>query len=302
LRQITHEKITSSIDKHGLPNTYADDVVTFMLPIARQLFRQQENKPLIVGIQGSQGSGKSTCADFLKLLLESEFDLNVATVSIDDFYLSRLDRQVLASDIHPLLQTRGVPGTHDTNLITQQFNNFKSRKKLTLPQFDKATDDLKPKSEWLSIDQQPDILIFEGWCVGLTPQRPEQLTIAVNQLEENEDSSGEWRAFVNNKLAREYDNIFSQLDALIVLQAPSFNCVFEWRQLQEQKLIARLEAQGKSTALTLSPEKVKHFIQHYQRLTEHGLESLTEHANFVLQLNTNHRITSLKNNNTEESE
>ena len=294
MRQITQEKIKSSIANHQLPDSYANDVATFMLPVANRLFTKQQDKPLIVGIQGSQGSGKSTSAVFLKLLLEFEFDLKVATVSIDDFYLSNKERQALAKNIHPLLKTRGVPGTHHTDLITQQFNNFRSKDKLTLPQFDKATDNPKPKSEWLSIDHQPDVLIFEGWCVGLTAQQKEHLTPAINQLEKNEDANGEWRAFVNKKLSQEYAYIFSQLDTLIVLQAPSFDCVFEWRQLQEQKLISKLEAQGKNTTLTLTPEKVKRFIQHYQRLTEHGLESLSKQANFILELNANHKITSLK--------
>ena len=299
MRQTTQEKIKSSINQHHLPNTYGDDVIEFMLPIAKQLFNKQQSQPLIVGIQGSQGSGKSTSADFLKLLLEVEFDLKVATVSIDDFYLSNSERQILAQDVHPLLQTRGVPGTHHTDLITQQFNNFRLKKKLTLPQFDKATDDPKPKSEWLSIDKQPDILIFEGWCVGIPPQKEQQLSSPINELEKNEDVNGQWRKFVNDKLAKEYASIYSQLDTLIVLQAPSFDCVFEWRQLQEQKLIDKLTSEGKSTTQTLSAEKIKRFIQHYQRLTEHGLESLTPLADFALTLNTNHRITSLKSKNTE---
>ena len=293
MRSITQERINTALGNHQLPSTYADDVVSFMLPIAKQLFKKQKQKPLIVGIQGSQGSGKSTSAAFLKLLLKYEFGLRVEICSIDDFYLSRADRKKLATHVHPLLQTRGVPGTHHTDLISEQFKLFRAKQKLTIPQFNKATDDPKAKTEWLLTNQPADILIFEGWCVGLTPQATEDLNSPVNDLEKNEDANGQWRNYVNQKLASDYSEIFKQLDELIVLQAPSFDCVFEWRQLQEKKLIASLQEQGKSTELTLGPEQIKRFIQHYQRLTKHALTSLAEHADFVLQLNTEHRITSL---------
>ena len=292
MRSITQEQISSLLDRHQLPSSYADGLVSFMLPVAKQLCQKKSHPPLIVGIQGSQGSGKSTFAAFLKLLLEHEFNRQTEICSIDDFYLSRAERTTLAENIHPLLQTRGVPGTHHTDLIEQQFDLFRSGNALTLPQFDKATDDPKPKSEWLST-KPADILIFEGWCVGLFPQNENELAHAVNELEQNEDKCGEWRAFVNQKLNDEYRAIFKKLDTLIVLQAPSFDCVFEWRQLQEQKLINSLTAQGKSLDLTMNPKQIERFIQHYQRLTEHGLKTLKDHADFVLQLNTDHKITSL---------
>jgi len=296
LRSITKEQISTLIGEHQLPSSYADDLVSFMLPISKQLSNKKKDQPLIVGVQGSQGSGKSTFAAFLKLLLEHEFNLQTEICSIDDFYLSRAERTALAESIHPLLQTRGVPGTHHTDLIEQQFALFKSKETLTLPQFNKATDNPKAKLEWLSTNTAADILIFEGWCVGLTPQKEHELTHAVNELEKNEDSDGNWRAFVNQTLSDEYKAIFKQLDTLIVLQAPSFDCVFEWRQLQEQKLINSLTAQSKSLDLTMNPKQIERFIQHYQRLTEHGLRTLKDHADFVLQLNTDHRITSLVDN------
>ena len=301
MRSTTQARIISALEEHQLPHTYADDVALFMLPITRQLFKKLQDVPLIVGIQGSQGSGKSTSAAFLKLLLESEFSLCVEICSIDDFYMSRNERQTLAQNIHPLLQTRGVPGTHHTDLIAQQFKRFKSRKTHTLPQLDKSTDDPKPENEWLTTHDSADILIFEGWCVGLKPQTSEKLAIASNELEQSEDSNGEWRSYVNKKLAKEYAEIFSQLDELIVLQAPSFDCVYEWRQLQENKLIASLKTQQKSTDLTLGPEQIKRFIQHYQRLTEHGIDSLAEYANFILQLSNDHRIVSLESPTMENS-
>ena len=298
LRSITKDKIRLSLDEHRLPDSYAEDLDSFLLPVAEKLSQQHKGEPLIVGIQGSQGSGKSTSAAFLKLILECEYDLSVAICSIDDFYLSRTERQTLAESVHPLLQTRGVPGTHRTDLIDQQFQCFKSKQSLFIPQFEKAMDDPKPQDQWLSIRDSVDLLIFEGWCVGITPQQESELSLAVNELESQEDADLVWRKYVNDKLATEYTSIFSQLDVLIALQAPSFDCVFEWRQLQEQKLIDSLESQGKGTELTLSPVQVKRFIQHYQRLTEHGLKSLKQDANYVLELNADHRITALLENST----
>ena len=144
-----------------------------------------------------------------------------------------------------------------------------------------------------------DVLIFEGWCVGIPPQTDQQLEVAVNSLESQEDTDGVWRRFVNEQLTNNYVELYAQLDSLLVLQAPSFASVYEWRQLQEQKLIAKLNAEGKSTDLTQSPTQLKRFIQHYQRLTEHGLSVLAKKADFVIDMNENHRFTALRRDTTE---
>ncbi len=295
MQPATKQKAADAVLRHKLPKSFLVDAESYLLPLAEQISEaRRKGSPLITGIQGSQGSGKSTSAEFLKLFLEYEFDLRVAICSIDDFYLSQLERQELAAKIHPLFKTRGVPGTHHVKNISQQFHKFRTGQTLTIPQFDKAQDNPKPSSEWIIIEDKLDVLIFEGWCVGIPPQAEPKLKLAVNSLESDEDENGTWRQFVNEQLKSDYAYLFNQLDLLIVLQAPSFASVYEWRQLQEQKLVEKLNKEGKSTDMTLSTDQLKRFIQHYQRLTEHALTVMAEEANFVLDLDINHRFTAFR--------
>jgi len=297
VRLATKKIVSDTISHLRLPGAYIDVIERYLLPIANRLKNQKnESSPMIVGIQGTQGSGKSTTAEFLKLLLDLEFDLSAAVCSIDDFYLDQAERNQIGQTIHPLLKTRGVPGTHHTKQIAEQFARFRSGQYLILPQFDKSTDNPKPRSEWIRTDSSLDILIFEGWCVGLSAQDTSELEPAINALEQNEDPNRVWRKFVNNTLKADYARVFAELDSLVVLKAPSFECVYDWRKLQEQKLISRLKTEGKSTRLTMLPQQLERFIQHYQRLTEHGLRTLDKSAQFILQLDAAHNTVSLTDN------
>ena len=133
LQSETQQRLADSVLQNDLPQRYLDEAESYLLPIAEQLSNIRKNKQaIIVGIQGTQGGGKSTTAVFLKLLLQCEFDLSVAICSIDDFYLSQLERQELAINVHPLLRTRGVPGTHHVDRIHYIFQQFRDGQAFTL--------------------------------------------------------------------------------------------------------------------------------------------------------------------------
>src|SRR4051812_37808865 len=72
-------------------------------------------RPLLVGICGSQGSGKTTACEYVARTLSAS-GVRVAILSIDDLYLPRAAREDLARRVHPMLLTRGVPGTHEPSL------------------------------------------------------------------------------------------------------------------------------------------------------------------------------------------
>ena len=289
LSSSTITKLELAINDHRLPDVFKDAVTEFYWPMAKWLGpRVVSNKPHILGIQGSQGSGKSTCAHFLRLILEEELKLRVAVVSLDDFYLIKSERIELAKQIHPLLRTRGVPGTHDTELIQNTFSAIKNGEPALVPVFDKAKDDRVQKGQWQSIDNGIDLLIFEGWCVGVPLQNQSLLLTPINSLEREEDAEATWRNFVNDYLQNSYASIYAQLDTLIALQAPSFDCVFNWRLLQEQKLISRLEQAGKDFSGAQTPEQIQRFISHYQRLTEHAIATMPDRADALLYLNADH--------------
>ena len=294
-------RIKALIEEQGLPDSFHDLVENHYQPLAVLMARRCEQRrqmnagTWLVGLQGTQGSGKSTCALFLKEILEKDFQFRVVVLSIDDFYLTRAERLILSANVHPLLKTRGVPGTHDLPLLQRtldQLSKLNAHEFFRIPRFDKAIDDRKPKADWDEIEGPVDIVILEGWCVGIDPQETDQLGKPINELEAQEDQDGTWRQYVNDKLQGSYKALYDQLEYLIVLQAPSFNCVHEWRLLQENKLRNRLQSKDSTSKkqTLMSAEQISRFIAHYQRLTEQALAKLADKADWTMYLGLDHDI------------
>ena len=199
---------------------------------------KKKGKTLFLGFSGGQGSGKTTVTGILKIILKNYFKRKIHISSIDDFYKTLKDRNKISNTIHPLLKTRGVPGTHDINLIKKFFYFIKKKKfkEFKLPKFDKSIDDRLKKKYWFNIKERPEIVILEGWCVGAQPQSNSLIKKPINILEKYEDKNLMWRKHVNEKLKREYKKIFTMIDDFIFMKIPNFNMLFKWRLLQENKL------------------------------------------------------------------
>ena len=149
-------------------------VKNFLIPICFWIAKKSDyKKPYFVGLAGGQGTGKTTISSIIKIILEKHFKLKVFKISIDDFYKTRKERKALSKKVHPMLLTRGVPGTHDINMMLDFFKKSKVKKfkKMELPNFNKAIDDRFPKIKWKKLDQRPDVIIFEGWCVGAKSEK-----------------------------------------------------------------------------------------------------------------------------------
>ncbi len=274
---------------HGLDEEFQNVVQACYLPITRWIIAELTGQsPLVIGINGAQGTGKSTLADFLAASL-TEQDRNTAVMSIDDFYLSSQERTELAQDIHPLLKTRGVPGTHNVADALRTLVDLKTlepEQTLAIPRFDKATDEPQAESLWPLVVGPVDVIIVEGWCVASQPQSPAQLLQPVNELELKDDPEGLWRSFVNRQLKYRYSDLFAHLDRLVVLSAPNFQCVTQWRQKQEQKL--RQRSPDDSPGL-MDSAQIRRFVQHYQRLTQHNLEVLPNIADVHVMFDQHHQ-------------
>ena len=283
--------------KHHLPQSFQQIVSQHYQPLAEKVFTQLSDAPYVLGINGAQGTGKSTLADFIAAYLHDKYQLRVACLSIDDLYLTRDERLTLSQSTHPLFATRGVPGTHDVSLglsTIQALRALKAGESFAIPSFDKSTDDRRPTSEWSVITGPIDLIIFEGWCVGSEPVEPTSLATPINALEEMEDPDGTWRQHVNQSLTHEYPALFSQLDALIMLQAPDFDCVYRWRLEQEQKLAAKHAASEseKQASGIMSAEEVARFIQHYERITHANINDLSKKADVLIKLGQDHQVLS----------
>ena len=249
---------------------------------------KKKGKTLILGLSGSQGSGKTTVTGILQIILKKFFKKNIYVISIDDFYKTLRDRNRMSQQKHSLFKTRGVPGTHDINLIKNFFISVKRKKfkKIKLPKFNKSIDDRSKKNYWHNINKRPEIIILEGWCVGAKPQIISSLRKPVNILERHEDKDLIWRKYANEKLKKEYKEVFAMIDYFIFMKVPNFKIVFKWRLLQENKLRKKLHYKKK----IMTYSAIKRFIMFYQRITLQMMKDLSKSASIVLLLKKNHEI------------
>ena len=252
---------------------------------------KKKGKTLFLGLSGGQGSGKTTVVEILKIILKKYFKRKTHVSSIDDFYKTLEERNKISSTIHPLFKTRGVPGTHDTNLIKKFFTYIskKNFRKFKIPKFDKSTNDRFKKKYWHIINKRPEIVILEGWCVGAKPQSNSIIKRPVNILEKYEDKNLVWRKHVNKKLKNEYKKIFSIIDHFIFMKIPNFDLVFKWRLLQENKLKKRSQFKKK----IMSYNEIRRFIMFYQRITLQMIKDLSKSASIIMLLKKNHEIKKL---------
>ena len=262
----------------------------FYIPMSFWIERKykKKGKTLFLGVSGGQGSGKTTVTGILKIILKKFFKRQIHVSSIDDFYKTLEERNKMSNKIHSLFKTRGVPGTHDINLVKKFFNFIKKEKfrKIKLPKFEKARDDRLKKKYWHSLKKKPEIVILEGWCVGAKPQSNSLIRKPINILEKYEDRDLMWRKHVNEKLKKEYKNLFAMIDYLIFMKVPNFNMVFKWRLLQENKLRKKSYLRTK----VMSYNEIKRFIMFYQRITLQMIKDLSKSASVVMLLKKNHEI------------
>ena len=270
-------------------------IKSFLIPVSFYIAnRANKEKTMIVGLAGGQGTGKTTISSIIKMILEKYFKFNVFKISIDDFYKTRKDRLKLSKNIHPLLMTRGVPGTHDIKLIVDFFKKVLKKKfsPILLPKFDKSIDDRVRRQNWYKIKKKPNIVILEGWCVGSSAQKLKNLRKPINSLEKNMDQKLKWRKYVNNQLNSQYKTMHKMLDSFLYLKAKDFSLLRRWRLKQEKKL--SLKNKNKKNSKIMSKNEVLNFMMTYQRITEHMFKEVPKFASLVLTLNQNHQIKNIK--------
>ena len=267
----------------------------FYLPLSKMIKEEyiKKKKTKVIGLTGGQGTGKSTISNILKIILKETYNLETVIFSIDDFYKTLQERKKMSKKISNLFLTRGVPGTHDTQMLFQCIENLKTNKfkKMKIPKFDKSIDDRLKKNKWLRVKKKPNIVIFEGWCVGATAQKEKDLNSPINKLEKYKDNKKIWRRKVNLELKKNYMKIFNLIDKLIFLKVPNFNYVFKWRLLQEKKL--RITGKGNKT---MNDNQIKNFIMYYERITKHMLKTLSKKADAVISIDERHRLKSIRFN------
>jgi D-glycerate 3-kinase len=279
------ETLDAFIAEEGLPESFRRTVELVCEPLAARAQRRRidRKRTAVIGLCGAQGAGKSTIARYAARLLEQR-GMRAVALSLDDFYLTHDARQRLAKEVHPLLATRGPPGTHDVGMLGAAIDQLRSKGKVTLPRFDKARDNRTPRGTWRTVASPVDVILLEGWCVGAVSQGRAALATPVNDLERDEDPQGVWRAYVNDQLDCPYQALFARLHDLILLEAPSFEVVAGWRAEQEAKLRARNPQEGDAGGL--DDAQIARFVAHYERLTRWILAEMPARADWVVTLDT----------------
>jgi len=266
------------IADEGLPESFRRTAELVCEPLAARAQRRRidRKRTAVIGLCGAQGSGKSTIARWTAHVLERR-GMRAVALSLDDFYLTHEARRRLAREVHPLLATRGPPGTHDVGMAGAVIDQLRARGKVALPRFDKASDTRTPRASWETIASPVDVILLEGWCVGAVSQGRAALATPINDLERDEDPHGVWRSYVNDQLDGPYQGLFARLHDLILLEAPSFEVVAGWRAEQE----AQLRAQGRGG---MSDGEIARFVAHYERLTRWILSEMPARADWVVTL------------------
>lgn len=280
-------------ERHQLPASYLDYAQQWFAPLASTLASHQSSAgtALLVGVNGAQGSGKTTLCDYLRENLAACHGKRAVCLSLDDFYLTRERRQRLSEDVHPLLAVRGVPGTHDMKLLAGTLDHLLldgARSCVAIPRFDKARDDRKPREDWDSVSAPVDIVLLEGWCLGIRPEPEDALAQPVNALERQDDPGARWRRYVNDTIRTEFNPLYQRIEHWVMLCAPSFDCVYRWRQEQEQKLAMASNAGG--AGHIMNDEQLARFIQFYERITRRCLEQLPPLVQDLYRLDAERRV------------
>ena len=245
------------------------------------LFKLKSKNKIMIA--GSQGSGKSSLSKLIKLYLEKFCYKSVVIISMDDFYLSKSQRAQLSKNIHPLFLTRGVPGTHDLELMNKKIKQiFKKEFPIYLPIFDKVSDTRKRTYKKVL---KADVIVFEGWCAGAQPVDLNYLQKNFNNLEKHKDKNFIWRNSYN-KYLNEYQKLFSQFNFFIYFQFNQWDHVLNWKYKQE------LELRDKKKDLGLK-KYLKEFIQYYEKISKWMHLNVPKYCNILIKLDAHQKIKSI---------
>ena len=277
-----------TVAKLGLPPEVLSSRATMYEPVAAWVAGRQrrEARPLIIGVNGAQGSGKSTFCALLAPLLSEIYGLRTVILSIDDVYHTRQTRHRLAQRIHPLCAVRGVPGTHDVQMtqdLLDRLTEDARQASVSIPRFDKAADDRSAPEAWDVVQGPVDVILFEGWCVGC-PGLPEWAA-PINSRELSDDPDGVWMKWSRERLYSEYLPLFERLDGLVMLAVPSMQTVVEGRWLQEQRLWSAHEVENSGAARPpglMTRSEVEDYVALFERYTRHMLDILPMQADVLL--------------------
>jgi D-glycerate 3-kinase len=284
---VAYPKCASRFGNSFTPQALLKMLWEIWLPLALQLIqcKQQIARPLIQGVLGGQGAGKTTLAAALTLILEG-LGYQTISISLDDLYKTYADRRQLR-EADPRMVRRGPPGTHDVDLgikTLQAFCHQTSPSHIEIPRFDKSLwrgegDRVEPEI----ITQTVDFVLFEGWFIGVQPVEHQAFLAAPEPILTEAD-----RQFARdmNAALQAYLPLWEYLDRLIVLYLPDYRLSKQWRKQAEHQMMAQ-GRQGMTDA------EIDAFVEYFWRSLhpELFIKPLIERpdlVNLVIEINSDH--------------
>jgi D-glycerate 3-kinase len=226
------------------------------LPLGIKLasHRQKLGRPIIQGILGGQGIGKTTMCKVLTLILQ-KLGYPTLSLSLDDLYKTYSDRLALTAQ-DPRLIWRGPPGTHDIDLGINVLNQVRQlQSPVMVPRFDKSAFEGAGDRTTPEIITGVDIVLFEGWFVGVRPIDQDVFDTAPPPIITDEDKA--FARDLNDQL-RNYLPLWEQLDSLIVLHPTDYRYSLEWRKQAEHQMITA----GKTG---MNDAEIEQFVNYFWR-------------------------------------
>ena len=246
-----NKKNILSIDQYWKNKVKDDWIWGLALPLLSQAYNFQNkfSDRKIIGISALPGTGKTTLGLWLEAI-SLKLNFKIAVISIDDFYLPSDEMKIAIKD-NPWNVSRGFPGSHSVKLMYEKLLNWKINGELNVPVFDKSLrNGLGDRSHW-RLDN-PDLLIIEGWFLGVEP-----LSIDVNyqntNLEEISSHESSYRYNIQNNLSK-YLDVWNLIDNIWHLKPINFEYMNMWKTSQEKEMFLR---RGNA----LQDEKLSNFLR-----------------------------------------
>lgn len=249
--------------------------------------RQDTGRPIIQGILGGQGTGKTTLTLSLISILE-QMGYFTVTLSLDDLYKTYNERLALQQQ-DPRLIWRGPPGTHDIDLGLNVLDAVLTcQSPISIPRFDKSVHSGAGDRTTPDIYTNIDILLFEGWFVGARPIDPVKFSAPHPPIINAADKA--FARDMNQELVN-YLPLWERLDSLIVLYPQDYRYSVQWRKEAEHQMIA-------SGRPGMTDIQIEEFVNYFWRalhpeLFIKPLITSPQYVDSVIEIDSNHNFTKL---------
>ena len=275
-----HQKSILSIDQYWKNKVNDDWIWGLALPLLSQAYKIQNNSfdRKIIGISALPGTGKTTLGKWLEAI-SLKLNFKIAVISIDDFYLPS-DEMKFAIKNNPWNVSRGFPGSHSVNLMHEKLLNWKINGELNVPVFDKSLrNGLGDRSHWRS--DNPDLLIIEGWFLGIQP-----ILDDANYQYINSEELSPHEIFYRNKIQKNletYLEIWSLIDNIWHLKPLRFEYMNIWKTNQEKEMFLQKGSSLKDKQLSNFLRMLNVSIPHesFDFLNSYALLIIDQERNLV---------------------